>query len=178
MLATHSTQQALHHQVISVTLGNRVQAIGFCAGAALLLAQAQPGFIILPNIGFLMAYLVVAFTSYASAQYIIGRILGIRFSHYTISASGTGFFHLSAQPDPRSWSKQPRLARGAFALSGATTSCLISLGVAALALNAGLWMGIVIVAANVLWLVYTLAHQAVTCAERPQTAPRRSRKSS
>jgi hypothetical protein len=163
MLATHSshsTQAALKHQVISIGLGNRIQAIGFCAGAVLLLAQAQPGFTILPNIGFLMAYLVVAFTSYASAQYLLGRILGIRFSHYIISSAGAGFFHLSAQPNLQSWSQQPRLARGAFALSGATSSCLIALGVAALALNAGLWIGGVLVAANVLWLVYTVVRHA------------------
>jgi hypothetical protein len=161
MIATHqiSSHPLSERQAISIPLGNGVQAIGFCVGLALLLVQAQPGFVIVPNMGFLMAYLMIVFTSYASVQYGVGRLLGIRFSHYSVGASSQhinafGIIHLSAHPCLHSWAKTGSFARGLFAFSGAAASLILSLGMAGLAANAGLWIGPVLVAVNVLWFVY------------------------
>jgi hypothetical protein len=164
MIATHSSQYLSPRQDISIGLGNAIQALGFGVGLALLLVQAQPGFVIAPDLGFLMAYLMIVFTSYASAQYGLGRLLGIRFSHYSVGGSmqnGNTFslMHLAAHPDPRSWAQTGPLARGLFAISGALASTALSLGMAALAANAGLWIGPVLVAANVLWFVFVIARQ-------------------
>jgi hypothetical protein len=43
-----------------------------------------------------------------------------------------------------------------FALSGAAASSIISLGMAGLAANAGLWIGPALVVVNVLWFVYII----------------------
>ena len=164
MIATHSSPYLSPRQDISVGLGNAIQALGFATGLALLLVQAQPGFVIAPDLGFLMAYLMIVFTSYASAQYGLGRLMGIRFSHYSVGSSsqrsGTfSFMHLAAHPDPRSWAQTGTLARGLFAISGALASTTLSLGMAALAANAGLWIGPVLVAANLLWFVVVIVRQ-------------------
>ena len=164
MIATHSSHYLSPCQVISIGLGNAIQALGFGVGLALLLVQAQPGFVIAPDLGFLMAYLMIVFTSYASAQYGLGRLLGIRFSHYSVGSSSQhsnafSLMHLAAHPDPRSWAQAGALARGLFAISGALASTALSLGMAALAANAGLWIGPALIATNVLWFVVVIARQ-------------------
>jgi hypothetical protein len=158
MIATHPSSHFSQRQVISISLGNRVQAIGFCVGLALLLVQAQPGFVVAPNLGFLMAYLMVIFTSYASAQYGVGRLLGIRCTHYSVGSS-LGFVHLSAHPDLRAWSQAGSLAQMVFTISGAVGLVTLSVGSAALAAQAGLWIGPVLIAVNVLWLALVIAKQ-------------------
>lgn len=164
MITAHPTQHISsqpfsERQAISIPLGNGIQAIGFCVGLALLLAQAQPGFVVAPDMGFLMAYLMIVFTSYASIQYGVGRLLGIHFTHYSVGASSQhinafGIIHLYAHPCLHSWAKKCGLAQAMFAISGAAASSILSLGMAALAANAGLWIGPVLVVVNVLWFVY------------------------
>ena len=162
-----SSQQ--HRQPVSIAMGNGIQAVGLCAGMALLVAQARPGFVVAHAFGFLVAYLMVALTSYAPAQYVVGRLLGIRFSHYSVGTSpqypttsvllrflSQVVVHMSIHAEPKSWIETGRAARAIFVISGALVSTLISVGIAGLAMSVGLWIGPVFVAINVLWLAYVM----------------------
>ena len=81
-------------QILSVFAGNLLQATGFGLGCVSLWSSTQPNTVLLRVITMIAGYLLIYFTSHASAHYLVGRLGGIMFSHYSVGGSS----HASAYP--------------------------------------------------------------------------------
>jgi hypothetical protein len=79
---------------LSIAQGNAVQGAMLLAGVALLWLCAQPGATGVRIASMLVGYLLIYFASHASAHWFVGRLVGIRFTHYSIGGST----HAAAYP--------------------------------------------------------------------------------
>jgi len=73
--------------VFSIFAGNLIQLVGIGLGCILLWFSAQPNSIPLHVTAMIAGYLLVYFTSHSSAHYVVGRLGGIKFTHYTVGGS-------------------------------------------------------------------------------------------
>jgi hypothetical protein len=78
----------------TIVHGNLIQGMLFSAGVALLWLCAQPIATALQVVAMLTGYLLVYFSTHASAHWLVGRLAGIRFTHYSVGGST----HASAYP--------------------------------------------------------------------------------
>ncbi len=67
---------------------------GIGLGCMLLWFSAQPNSIFLRVTEMIAGYLLIYFTSHSSAHYVVGRLGGIKFTHYTVGGST----HASSYP--------------------------------------------------------------------------------
>jgi hypothetical protein len=81
-------------QVLSIFAGNLLQGVGFGLGCASLWFSTQPNSVPIRVMTMLAGYLLIYFTSHASAHYLVGRLGRIRFSHYSVGGSS----HASIYP--------------------------------------------------------------------------------
>lgn len=72
---------------LSITQGNTIQAVMLLVGIVLLWLCAQPGATIVRVASMLIGYLLVYFSAHASAHWFVGRLVRIRFTHYSIGGS-------------------------------------------------------------------------------------------
>jgi len=82
------------HQVLSIFAGNLLQGAGFSLGCVSLWFSTQPTSVPIRVIAVIAGYLLIYFTSHASAHYLVGRLGGIMFSHYSVGGSS----HASSYP--------------------------------------------------------------------------------
>ena len=87
-----SGRKARH--VISVRAGNLLQAAGLGLGCVSLWFSTQPNSVLIRVTAMIAGYLLIYFTSHSSAHYLVGRLGGIRFSHYSVGGSS----HASSYP--------------------------------------------------------------------------------
>ena len=80
--------------VLSVRAGNLLQGAGFGLGCISLWFSTQPNSVLIRVMAMLAGYLLIYFTSHASAHYLVGRLVGIMFSHYSVGGSS----HASSYP--------------------------------------------------------------------------------
>jgi hypothetical protein len=78
----------------TIVQGNLIQAVLLGAGVALLWLCTQSIATALQVITMLAGYLLVYFSTHASAHWLVGRLAGIRFTHYSVGGST----HASAYP--------------------------------------------------------------------------------
>lgn len=78
----------------TIVQGNLIQGMMFGAGVALLWLCTRPIATALQAAAMLIGYLLVYFSTHASAHWLVGRLAGIRFTHYSIGGST----HASAYP--------------------------------------------------------------------------------
>lgn len=81
-------------QVLSIFMGNLIQSVGIGLGCVFLWISAQPNSLLLRNTAMTGGYLLIYFTSHSSAHYVVGRLGGIKFTHYSIGRSA----HASSYP--------------------------------------------------------------------------------
>ncbi len=79
---------------LSISQGNAIQGAMLITGVALLWLGAQRGATILRIASMLIGYGLIYFSAHASAHWFVGRMLGIRFTHYSIGGST----HANAYP--------------------------------------------------------------------------------
>jgi hypothetical protein len=156
-------------QDISLTVGHVVQFVGFGVGVALLIVNAQPNSPLNNSLGVILAYCIVALTSYASAQVLMGRLMGIRFTHYSVGASDQVsrcappmrdaldcVYVISAHADPRSFAEAGWLARMLTRNAGKLAFVTLSTLVIAHSFATGMLAGPVLLAAIVAWLSHNV----------------------
>ena len=80
--------------VLSVRAGNWIQAAGFSLGCVSLWFSTLPATVLIRVMSMIAGYLLIYFTSHASAHYLVGRFGGILFSHYSVGGSS----HASSYP--------------------------------------------------------------------------------
>jgi hypothetical protein len=94
MSNTLSRSDRKARQVVSIFAGNLLQGVGFGLGCVSLWFSAQPNSAPLRVAAMIAGYLLIYFTSHSSAHYLVGRLGGIRFSHYSVGGSA----HASSYP--------------------------------------------------------------------------------
>jgi hypothetical protein len=152
-----------------------MQAAGLIAGALLLIFSAQPGSDIMRVVAMIAGYLLIYFCCHASAHYFVGRVLGIRFTHYSIGGST----HASTYPPglrqvferlpffavhagPQSMKAASPTAKALMFGAGMTSSILLSTLAALYAWLAGSPGGSILLIINVAWFIGALIGEART----------------
>ena len=87
-----SNRKARH--VLSLLAGNLIQGAGFGLGCVSLWFSTQPNSVPIRATAMIAGYLLIYFTSHSSAHYLVGRLGGILFSHYSVGGSS----HASSYP--------------------------------------------------------------------------------
>jgi hypothetical protein len=88
----HSEKNKRHRISMSIPAGNLIQVTGLAAGFILSSSSTQPT---TSGTAMMIAgYLLVYFSSHSLSHYVVGRLAGIRFSHYSLGGSS----HASAYP--------------------------------------------------------------------------------
>jgi hypothetical protein len=81
-------------RALSILAGNIIQGLGIAFGCVLLWLSTQPNSVPFRVIVMIAGYLLIYFTSHSSMHYIVGRLGGIKFTHYLVGGSS----HSSSYP--------------------------------------------------------------------------------
>ena len=87
-----SNRNARH--VFSIFAGNIIQGAGIGLGCILLWLSVQPNSVPLRVTAMIAGYLLIYFSLHSSAHYVVGRLGGIKFTHYSVGGSS----HASSYP--------------------------------------------------------------------------------
>ena len=87
-----SNRKARH--ILSIFAGNLLQGAGFALGCASLWFSTQPNGVLIRVMSMIAGYVLIYFTSHSSAHYLVGRLGGIMFTHYSVGGSS----HASIYP--------------------------------------------------------------------------------
>ncbi len=79
---------------LSITAGNAVQGVMLAGGVAALALSMSGVAIEFRIAGMIAGYLLIYFSVHAAAHWLVGRLVGIRFTHYSIG----GTTHATAYP--------------------------------------------------------------------------------
>lgn len=91
---TRHTRRA--RRIVSNLTGNVIQISGIVLGAALLALSAQPISNAIRVSAMIAGYLLIYFTTHSLMHHVVGRMLGIQFTHYSIGGS----YHAASYPAP------------------------------------------------------------------------------
>jgi len=80
--------------VVSIFAGNLIQGAGIGLGCVMLWLSTQPNIVLVGVIAMIAGYLLIYFSSHSFAHYVMGRLGGISFSHYSLGGSS----HASSYP--------------------------------------------------------------------------------
>lgn len=94
MSNTLSKSNRKARQVLSIFAGNLLQGAGFGLGCVSLWLSTQPNGVPIRVTAMIAGYLLIYFTSHSSVHYIVGRLGGIMFTHYSVGGSS----HASSYP--------------------------------------------------------------------------------
>jgi hypothetical protein len=94
MSNTPSTSNRKARQVLSISAGNLLQGAGLGLGCVFLWFSTQPNSVPIRVTAMIAGYLLIYFTSHSSAHYLVGRLGGIMFTHYSVGGSS----HASSYP--------------------------------------------------------------------------------
>ncbi len=156
-------------QVISLPVGHTVQLVGLGIGLALLITNGQPNSPLISSLGLILAFCIVVLTSYALSQVVMGRLMGIQFTHYSVGASDQVVrcapimrdaldcvYVISAHADPRSFADAGWLARLLTRNAGKLTFIALSAAVIMHSFEAGMAAGPILSAGIVAWLSHNV----------------------
>ena len=94
MNSTQGKSNRKARKVLSITTGNLIQGAGIVLGCVSLWFSTQPYSIPFRVITMIAGYLLIYFTTHSSAHYLVGRLGGIKFTHYSVGGSS----HASSYP--------------------------------------------------------------------------------
>ena len=156
-------------QVISLPVGHTVQLVGLGLGLALLITNGQANSPLNNSLGVILAFCIVALTSYALSQVMMGRLMGIQFTHYSVGSSDQVarcapamrdaldcVYVISAHADPRSFAEAGWLARLLTRSAGKLIFIALSAAVISHSFDAGMVAGPILSAGIVAWLSHNV----------------------
>jgi hypothetical protein len=152
---------------LSIFTGNTIQLLGLVLGFTL--ACISEGTWRIPVISMLAGYVLVYFSSHSISHYLIGRLVGIKFTDYSIGGSS----HAAAYPSPMRWiferlpffsvhSEASSMksasggAKAAMFLAGVTGTVLFSTLATLCAYNAHIRGALILVGFNIFWQIGTI----------------------
>ena len=156
-------------QVLSIFAGNLLQGVGFGLGCVALWFSTQPSSVPIRVIAMIAGYLLIYFTSHASAHYLVGRLGGILFSHYSVGGSSHASSYppvmrqiferlpfLKAHTNLESLKSADSTARGLMFGAGIASTFVLSSLAALFAFRADVPGGLSLLIFNVIWQVSSL----------------------
>jgi hypothetical protein len=156
-------------QVFSILAGNLIQGAGASLGCVFLWLSAQPIPIPLRVTAMIAGYGLIYFTTHSSVHYMMGRLGGIRFSHYSIGGSAYASSYppvmrqiferlpfFAVHTDRESLRSASRLARGLMFASGIAGTVLFCSLAAWFAFRANVPGGLMLLIVNGVWQVSSL----------------------
>ena len=156
-------------QNISIVAGNIVQIIGLGAGLALFVSNVQSHASITSSLGLILAYCMVGLTSFALAQYVLGRLMGVKFTHYSVGPSDRAelcapivknilecVFVMNAHPDSRSLAQVSWFAKTITLNAGKLAFMLLSAITIIISFAANMVAGPILMVASALWLAHNV----------------------
>lgn len=94
MSNSQSKSKRKARQVLSISAGNLIQGTGIGLGCIFLWLSTQPNSVPIRVTVMIAGYLLIYFSSHSSAHYVLGRLSGIKFTHYSVGGSS----HASSYP--------------------------------------------------------------------------------
>lgn len=158
---------------LTISQGNVLQGILVAAGLGFLVVAAQPIHMLLRVAAMLIGYVLIYFCTHAPAHWLIGRLGGIRFSHYSIGGSthaakyppgmrqvfaALPFFAVHAVKD--SMKAASSISKAAMFGAGMTSSVLCSTLAALWCLAHGVPGASIVLIVNCVWFVGALIAEA------------------
>lgn len=160
---------------LSITAGNAIQGAMLAGGIAALALSVSDAAITLRIAGMIVGYLLVYFSVHAPAHWLVGRLAGIRFTHYSIG----GATHAAAYPpgmrqlfarlpffavhvDKASLRVASPIAQAMMFGAGMTSSVLLCTLAAAWCAIGGAPGGVALLAVNAVWFAGALAAETRT----------------
>ena len=156
-------------RIVSIFAGNTIQIVGIVLGAFLLWSSAQPINTSARITAMLAGYLLIYFNSHSVIHYSIGKLVGIKFRHYSIGGSSHAssypllmrvvferlpFFAVHSHPASRK-AAHPYAEALMFA-AGITGTVVFCTSAALFAYQASIPGGFALLIFNVIWLVSSL----------------------
>lgn len=164
-MQNNQTQKARRpRRIISVLLGNAIQIVGTVLGSLLVWVSMQPGDTGVRASAMVGGYLLIYFNSHSLIHFIIGRLTGIDFKHYSIGGSSHASSYLpvlrniferlpffSAHTDPSSMKKASRYAKALMFAAGIAGTVTFSTFASFLAYRAEVPGGSALLIFNTIW---------------------------
>lgn len=156
-------------RILSISTGNAIQITGIVLGSALFWISAQP---ISPSLrisAMIAGYLLIYFNSHSLAHFAVGKLVGIKFSHYSIGGSSHASSYplfirdiferlpfFAAHTNPASMKAARPYAKALMFTAGITTTVLICTSGALFAYYANIPGGSALLVFNIIWQVSSL----------------------
>ena len=70
-----------------MVLGNGIEVLGIAVGVYLLVAASSINAVPLRFLGYLISWVCLVFFPHSLAHFAVGRLVGVRFTHYTLGKS-------------------------------------------------------------------------------------------
>jgi hypothetical protein len=169
MSNTLSKSNRKTRQVLSVFAGNLLQGAGFGLGCVSLWFSTQPNSVPIRVMAMIAGYLLIYFTSHSSAHYLVGRLGGILFSHYSVGGSSHASSYppvmrqiferlpfLKAHIDSQSLKSAASTAKALMFGAGIVSTVVLSSLAALFAFRADVPGGLILLIFNVIWQVSSL----------------------
>ena len=156
-------------QVLSIFAGNLLQGAGFGLGCLSLWFSTLPNSVPIRVIAMIAGYLLIYFTSHASAHYLVGRLGRIMFSHYSVGGSSHASSYppvirqiferlpfLKAHTNAQSLESADPTAKALMFGAGIVSTAVLSSLAALFAFRADVPGGLSLLIFNVIWQVSSL----------------------
>jgi len=156
-------------QVLSILAGNLIQGAGIGLGCVSLWFSAQPNSTPVRVTAMIAGYLLIYFTSHSLAHYVVGRLGGITFTHYSVGGSNHASSYppvmlqvferlpfFAVQTDSRSLKSVHPAAKALMFGSGILSTVLFCSLAALFAFRANVPGGFTLLIVNVVWQVSSL----------------------
>jgi ACR3 family arsenite efflux pump ArsB len=156
-------------RILSISAGNTIQFTGIVLGSALFWISGQPIRTGIRILAMIAGYLLIYFNSHSLAHYAVGKLVGLRFSHYSIGGSS----HASSYPpimraiferlpffavhtNPVSMKAARPYAKALMFTAGITNTVILCTAVALFAYCANTPGGFALLVFNIIWQVSSL----------------------
>ncbi|GIV83432.1 MAG: hypothetical protein KatS3mg052_0439 [Candidatus Roseilinea sp.] len=168
---------------LSIAAGNAVQGVMLAGGVATLALSMSGVAIAFRIAGMIAGYLLIYFSVHAAAHWLVGRLVGIRFTHYSIG----GTTHAAAYPpgmrqlfvrlpffavhvDSASLRAASPIAQAMMFGAGMTSSVLGCTLAATWCAIGGAPGGVALLVVNTVWFAGALIAETRTCGDYTKAA--------
>ncbi len=161
----NSSQETLRsRRIVSIFAGNTIQITGIGLGSVLVWISAQPISAGVRTSAMIAGYLLIYFSSHSLMHYAIGKLVGIKFKHYSIGGSSHAssyppiirviFEHLpffAAHTNPASMKAAHPYAKALMFAAGITGTVVLCTSGALFAYRANTPGGFALLVFNIIW---------------------------
>jgi len=151
-------------RILSIFAGNTIQIIGIFLGCGLFWISILPIYTIIRISAMIAGYLLIYFNSHSLAHYAVGKLLGIKFKHYSVGGSALASSYppimriiferlpfFAAHTNPVSMNAALPLAKAIMFTAGITSTIVFCTSAALFAYRANTPGGSALLVFNIIW---------------------------